>query len=68
MDSSELPPTESDRVRRRDRKRVTAMVVDGGNVRRQLEWLQARAWQRRQQEREQLHKSPPSQSSETRPS
>jgi hypothetical protein len=50
MDISELPPTESDRVHRRDRKRVTAMVVDGGNVRRQLEGLRARDWRRRQQE------------------
>jgi hypothetical protein len=50
MEMNELPPTESERVRRRDRKHVTAMVVDGGNVRRQLEGLRAREWRRRQEE------------------
>jgi hypothetical protein len=50
MDISELSPTESDRLHRRDRKRVTAMVVDGGNVRRQLESLRAREWRRQQQQ------------------
>jgi len=50
MEMNELPPAESERVRRRDRKHVTAMVVDGGNVRRQLEALRAREWRRRQEE------------------
>jgi len=68
MDNSELPPTESDRVHRRDRKRMTAMVVDGGNMRRQLEALRARAWRRRQQEREQLEKMPATESGEATPS
>lgn len=43
----ELTPTESERARRRDRKRVTRMVVDGGNLRRQLESLRRRAAARR---------------------
>ena len=34
---SDLSPTEAERARRRDRKRVTRMVVNGGNLRRQLE-------------------------------
>jgi hypothetical protein len=64
MDISELSPTESDRVHRRDRKRVTAMVVDGGNVRRQLEGLRAREWRRQQ---EQVDKTAATESSEALP-
>ena len=43
----ELTATEAERARRRDRKRVTSMVVDGGNLRRQLESLRLRAAARR---------------------
>ncbi|MHB1576750.1 MAG: hypothetical protein ACYCX9_09610 [Candidatus Dormibacteria bacterium] len=43
----ELTATEAERARRRDRKRVTRMVVDGGNLRRQLESLRLRAAARR---------------------
>ncbi|MHB1524935.1 MAG: hypothetical protein ACYCZN_01420 [Candidatus Dormibacteria bacterium] len=44
----ELPPAEAARDQRRDRKRVTRMVVDGGNLRRQMEALQARAEKKRE--------------------
>ena len=43
-----LPAAEAARDRRRDRKRVTRMVVDGGNLRRQLQALQARAEKKRE--------------------
>ncbi|HUY09201.1 MAG TPA: hypothetical protein VMW80_07085 [Candidatus Dormibacteraeota bacterium] len=42
----ELNPAEQERVRRRDRKRVTPMVVDGGNLRRQVQALRERAFRR----------------------
>lgn len=42
----ELHPAEQERVRRRDRKRVTRMVVDGGNLRRQVQALRERAFRR----------------------
>lgn len=48
-----LPAAEAARARRRDRKRVTRMVVDGGNLRRQVQALQARADKRG--ERHPLH-------------
>ena len=44
----ELPLTEAARDQRRDRKRVTRMVVDGANLRRQLKALQARAAKKRE--------------------
>lgn len=44
----EVPAAEAARDQRRDRKRVTRMVVDGGNLRRQLEALQARAEKKRE--------------------
>ncbi len=45
----ELDPAERERLRRRDRKRVTEMVVDGGNLRRQVQALRDRAIRRRDQ-------------------
>ncbi|HVB53000.1 MAG TPA: hypothetical protein VNF24_02255 [Candidatus Acidoferrales bacterium] len=42
----ELNPVERERVRRRDRKRITKMVVDGGNLRRQVQALRERAIRR----------------------
>ncbi|MGC2192764.1 MAG: hypothetical protein WA751_10575 [Candidatus Dormiibacterota bacterium] len=42
----ELNPAEQERVRRRDRKRITKMVVDGGNLRRQVQALRERAFRR----------------------
>ncbi|HEY6537561.1 MAG TPA: hypothetical protein VI138_00800 [Candidatus Dormibacteraeota bacterium] len=42
----ELDPPERERARRRDRKRVTKMVVDGGNLRRQVAALRERARRR----------------------
>lgn len=45
---NELPVTEAARAQRRDQKRVTGMVVDGGNLRRQLKALQARAEKKRE--------------------
>jgi len=47
-DLEDVAPSEAQRAQRRDRKRVTRMVVDGGNLRRQLEALRARAEARRQ--------------------
>jgi hypothetical protein len=43
----DLAPTQAERARRRDRKRVTRMVIDGGNLRRQLESLSLRSDARR---------------------
>jgi hypothetical protein len=42
----EVFPSERERVRRRDRKRVTAMVVDGAGIRRQAMALAARSRRR----------------------
>ena len=39
----DLFPAERERDRRRDRKRVTAMVVDGAGIRRQAQALAERA-------------------------
>ncbi|HUY57389.1 MAG TPA: hypothetical protein VMV12_06135 [Candidatus Micrarchaeaceae archaeon] len=39
----ELNPGERGRIRRRDRKRITKMIVDGGNLRRQVHALRERA-------------------------
>ncbi|HUY55189.1 MAG TPA: hypothetical protein VMV23_08530 [Candidatus Nanopelagicaceae bacterium] len=47
-DLEDLAPGEAQRAQRRDRKRVTRMVVDGGNLLRQVEALRARAERRRQ--------------------
>ncbi|MHB8324506.1 MAG: hypothetical protein ACYDEA_10325 [Candidatus Dormibacteria bacterium] len=43
----DLEPPERERVRRRDRKRRTEMVVNGGNLRRQMQALAERARRRR---------------------
>jgi hypothetical protein len=42
----EVFPAEQERARRRDRKRVTAMVVDGAGIRRQAMALAARSRRR----------------------
>ena len=42
----EVFPSERERDRRRDRKRVTAMVVDGAGIRRQAMALAARSRRR----------------------
>jgi len=47
-DLEDLAPGEAQRAKRRDRKRVTRMVVDGGNLLRQVEALRARSERRRQ--------------------
>ncbi|MHB1501744.1 MAG: hypothetical protein ACYCYK_11365 [Candidatus Dormibacteria bacterium] len=55
----DMPPSEGERVRRRDRKRVTRMIVDGGNLRRQLESLRRRAETRRPVHTDPADSSPP---------
>jgi hypothetical protein len=42
----DIGPPERERVRRRDRKRITKMVVNGGNLRRQVQALRERAFRR----------------------
>jgi len=49
LEMEELEPRERERLRRRDRKRITRMVMDGGNLRRQLQALAQRAQVRRRQ-------------------
>ena len=43
LEMDELNPEERERIRRRDRKRITKMIVDGGNLRRQVQALRERA-------------------------
>jgi hypothetical protein len=62
LDMEELGPRERERLRRRDRKRITRMVIDGGNLRRQLQALAQRAQARRRQRSAVAEKQDPNQS------
>ncbi|MGH7642563.1 MAG: hypothetical protein ACRENX_06050 [Candidatus Dormibacteria bacterium] len=55
----ELNPAERERVRRRDRRRITKMVVDGGNLRKQIQALRERALRRRSSPAPPPESSPP---------